>query len=192
MSFYEMLMLGVALAADAFAVSVCKGLSLNKLNIKDAVAVGLWFGSFQALMPVLGYLLGSAFKNLITSIDHWIAFVLLALIGAGMIKDAFTGENDKVNDKLDVKTMLLLSVATSIDALAVGITFSFLDVKLPVAVSIIGVVTFLLSAAGVTIGNRFGDRFRKQAEILGGIILILIGVKILLEHLGILAKMGLG
>ena len=171
---------------DAFAVSVCKGLAMPKITVKKAAVVGIWFGGFQALMPALGYLLGSQFKNSITAIDHWIAFILLGIIGGNMIREACSGECEKENDSLDIKTMFLLAVATSIDALAVGITFAFLKVNIAAAVSFIGVTTFVISAAGVKIGNIFGTKYKSKAELAGGIILILLGLKILLEHLGIL------
>ena len=159
---------------------------MPKITVKKAAVVGIWFGGFQALMPALGYLLGSQFKDSITAIDHWIAFILLGIIGGNMIREACSGECEKENDSLDIKTMFLLAVATSIDALAVGITFAFLKVNIAAAVSFIGVTTFVISAAGVKIGNIFGTRYKSKAELAGGIILILLGLKILLEHLGIL------
>ena len=171
---------------DAFAVSVCKGLAMKKLSLKKAFIIGLWFGGFQALMPTLGYLLGTRFEQYVTTIDHWIAFALLVLIGANMIKEALSKEEDSANDSVDVKTMFLLAVATSIDALAVGITYAFLQVQIVPAVTFIGVITFSLSVAGVKIGNVFGLKYKKKAEITGGIILIVMGTKILLEHLGLL------
>ena len=184
--FVELFLIGVGLSMDAFAVSVCKGLAMPKITVKKAAVVGIWFGGFQALMPALGYLLGSQFKNSITAIDHWIAFILLGIIGGNMIREACSGECEKENDSLDIKTMFLLAVATSIDALAVGITFAFLKVNIAAAVSFIGVTTFVISAAGVKIGNIFGTKYKSKAELAGGIILILLGLKILLEHLGIL------
>lgn len=171
---------------DAFAVSVCKGLAMKKLSWKKAVVIGLWFGGFQALMPTAGYLLGTRFERYVTAFDHWIAFVLLALIGGGMIKEALSREEDSANDSVDIKTMLLLAVATSIDALAVGVTYAFLKVRIVPAVSFIGVITFFLSVIGVKIGNVFGLKYKVRAEIFGGVILILMGLKILLEHLGLL------
>lgn len=168
---------------DAFAVSICKGLSVQKLRLKHGLICGLYFGGFQALMPVIGYLLGSTFESLITSIDHWIAFVLLALIGANMIREALKGEEDEVNDSFSFRTMLPLAVATSIDALAVGVTFAALRVSLIFAITVIGITTFCFSCAGVKIGEVFGSRFKAKAEIFGGIVLILLGVKILIEHL---------
>lgn len=186
MSILTLFITAVGLSMDAFAVSVCKGLALKKITLKKACIVGLWFGGFQALMPLLGYLLGSQFKQSVEAIDHWIAFALLVLIGANMIKEALSGEDEKADDSLSVKTMLLLAVATSIDALAVGITYAFLRVEIIPAVSFIGVITFTLSAVGVKAGNVFGMKYKSRAELAGGIILILIGMKILLEHLGIL------
>ena len=186
MGLLELFILAVGLSMDAFAVSVCKGLAMQKITVKKAAVVGIWFGGFQALMPALGYLLGSQFKDSITAIDHWIAFILLGIIGGNMIREACSGECEKENDSLDIKTMFLLAVATSIDALAVGITFAFLKVNIAAAVSFIGVTTFVISAAGVKIGNIFGTKYKSKAELAGGIILILLGLKILLEHLGIL------
>ena len=185
MSFVELFLIAVGLSMDAFAVSVCKGLSVNRLEKKHAAIVGLYFGGFQFLMPVIGYLLGSRFESLITSVDHWIAFALLLVIGGNMIKESF-GEAEKLNDDFGFKTMVLLAVATSIDALAVGITFAFLQVRIVPAASLIGVTTFSLSALGIYIGHRFGARYKARAERVGGVILILIGVKILLEHLGVI------
>ena len=186
MSFSELLLIAVGLSMDAFAVSVCKGLSVQKLKPRHALLVGLYFGGFQALMPVLGWLLGSRFEALITRYDHWVAFVLLALIGGNMIRESFSKE-EELNDDFGVKTMLLLAVATSIDALAVGITFAFLSVNILPAAGTIGVTTFLLSVAGIYIGHIFGARWKSRAERVGGVILILIGLKILLEHLGIIS-----
>ena len=186
MGLIELFILAVGLSMDAFAVSVCKGLAMPKITVKKTLIVGLWFGGFQALMPAIGYLLGVQFRDQITSIDHWIAFILLGLIGANMIKEACSGDCEEENDSLDIKTMFLLAVATSIDALAVGITFAFLNVHLLAAVSFIGVTTFTLSAIGVKIGNVFGTKYKSKAEFAGGVILILLGFKILLEHLGIL------
>lgn len=171
---------------DAFAVSICKGLSVGKIRPRHALIAGGWFGFFQAFMPVLGYVLGIRFQNLIASVDHWIAFVLLALIGGNMIREALGGENEGADDDFGPRAMVLLAIATSIDALAVGITFAFLEVSILPAAGLIGVTTFVISAAGICIGAFFGSRFRKWAELAGGIILILIGLKILLEHLGIL------
>ena len=171
---------------DAFAVSVCKVLAMPKCTFKKAAIVGLWFGGFQALMPAIGYILGAQFQEAIASIDHWIAFVLLALIGGNMIHEALDNDEEEADASLDVKTMFLLAVATSIDALAIGITFAFLKVSIIPAVCFIGIVTFIISFAGVKIGNVFGARYKNKAEIVGGVILILLGLKILLEHLGFL------
>ena len=171
---------------DAFAVSVCKGLAMPKCTFKKAAIVGLWFGGFQALMPAIGYILGAQFQEAIASIDHWIAFVLLALIGGNMIHEALDNDEEEADASLDVKPMFLLAVATSIDALAIGITFAFLKVNIIPAVCFIGIVTFIISFAGVKIGNVFGARYKNKAEIVGGVILILLGLKILLEHLGFL------
>lgn len=186
MGILELLILAIGLSMDAFAVSVCKGLAMKKLEFKNMAIVSLWFGGFQALMPTIGYFLGVQFKNQITAIDHWIAFVLLGIIGANMIKEACSKDDEEeVKANLDVKTMFMLAIATSIDALAVGITFAFLSVNLVHAVTFIGITTFILSAVGVGIGNIFGTKYKAKAEIAGGIILILLGIKILLEHLGI-------
>lgn len=187
MSFLEILLIGIGLSMDAFSVSVCKGLTTKKFSWKMAVTCGLWFGFFQALMPVLGYYLGVQFEQFITSVDHWIAFGLLFLIGANMIREAVWGKDDhEHNGAIDFKTMLLLAIATSIDALAVGISFACIQVKIWSSVLIIGLTTFVFSVLGVKIGNVFGSKFEKGAEIIGGAILILIGLKILLEHLGVI------
>ena len=227
MGLLELFILAIGLSMDAFAVSICKGLALPKINLKSAGIVGLWFGAFQALMPLMGYLLGVNFRSYIVSIDHWIAFVLLALIGANMIKEALSDDDEEeeveirnlkrgseegtigvcsldscsisptgqvalsrkdngIKEILGFKTMFLLAVATSIDALAMGITFAFLNVNIIPVISLIGVVTFTCSAIGVKIGNIFGLKYKSKAEIAGGVILILLGCKILIEHLGIL------
>ena len=186
MGIIELFILAVGLSMDAFAVSVCKGLSLGKIKIKHMCIAGLWFGGFQALMPLIGYLLGSSFSELVAKYDHWIAFVLLALIGGNMIKEALGKEEDSMDDSMGFKTMLLLAIATSIDALAVGVTFAFLNVSIIPAISFIGVVTFVLSAIGVKAGSLFGYKYKSKAELCGGIILILLGIKILLEGVGIL------
>lgn len=186
MGILEIFLIGIGLSMDAFAVSVCKGLSMKKLDWKKAIIIALYFGVFQAVMPVVGYLLGTTFESLVTQVDHWIAFILLGIIGANMIKEALGKESENSNDKVDFKTMIVLAIATSIDALAVGITFAFLKTKLLSSILIIGVTTFVLSLVGVKIGNKFGDKYEKKAEFLGGVILILIGVKILIEHLGII------
>ena len=206
MGLLELFILAVGLSMDAFAVSICKGLALPKINLKSASIVGLWFGFFQALMPLIGYLLGVNFRVYIVSIDHWIAFGLLVLIGVNMIKEALSDDEedqasveadngvaitqicveDNIKEILGVKTMFLLAIATSIDALAMGVTFAFLDVNIIPAICFIGIVTFSFSAVGVKIGNVFGLKYKSKAEITGGIILILLGCKILIEHLGII------
>ena len=186
MGLIELFLIAVGLSMDAFAVSVCKGLAMPKCTFKKAAIVGLWFGGFQALMPAIGYVLGAQFQEAIASIDHWIAFVLLALIGGNMIHEALDNDEEEADASLNVKTMFLLAVATSIDALAIGITFAFLKVSIIPAVCFIGIVTFIISFAGVKIGNVFGARYKNKAEIVGGVILILLGMKILLEHLGFL------
>lgn len=184
MSLFSLFLLAVGLSMDAFAVAVCKGLATPKITLKKACVVGLWFGAFQALMPTLGYLVGYRFQEKITAIDHWIAFVLLVFIGANMIRESFSKEEEGANASLAFKEMLLLAIATSIDALAVGVTFAFLpDIPILPAVSFIGVITFLLSALGMKVGNVFGMKYKARAELVGGIILILIGSKILIEHL---------
>ena len=186
MGFAELFLLAVGLSMDAFAVSICKGLSIQKLKLRHALIVGAWFGAFQALMPVIGYLLGSAFADMIEAVDHWIAFALLALIGGNMIREALSKEEEDCDPSLAPVTMLLLAVATSIDALAVGVTFAFLRVDVVPAVTLIGMCTFAISAVGVKIGNVFGVRYKSKAELAGGVVLVVIGLKILLEHLGIL------
>lgn len=184
MSLFSLFLLAVGLSMDAFAVAVCKGLATPKITLKKACVVGLWFGVFQALMPTLGYLVGYRFQEKITAIDHWIAFVLLVFIGANMIRESFSKEEEGANASLAFKEMLLLAIATSIDALAVGVTFAFLpDIPIIPAVSFIGVITFLLSALGMKVGNVFGTKYKSRAELVGGVILILIGSKILIEHL---------
>lgn len=188
MSILEILLLGIGLSMDAFAVSICKGLSTKRLQTRHYLIIGAWFGGFQALMPAIGYFLGSTFKKYIDSYDHWIAFVLLTLIGANMLREAFSKgeENDEKDASFAFKSMLVLAVATSIDALAVGVSFAILpQVNITAAVLFIGVVTFVLSAVGLKVGNIFGAKYKSKAEIVGGVILILIGLKILLEHLGV-------
>ena len=187
--FIELLLIGVGLSMDAFAVSICKGLAMRRVNKKQAFVIGLFFGGFQALMPFIGWALGTQFESYITSIDHWIAFVLLGLIGLNMIKESRekAEEGECQNDSFGIKTMVPLAVATSIDALAVGVTFAFLNVDIVPAVSFIGTITFFLSVLGIKIGNVFGTKFKAKAELAGGIILILMGTKILLEHLGFLS-----
>ena len=196
MGFYELFLIAVGLSMDAFAVSVCKGLGMRRLNMRQAAVIALFFGGFQALMPLVGWALGSQFASLVTPVDHWIAFVLLAFIGGKMLWDAFHEDDDgaeggeggsrAADAPLDLKELFMLAIATSIDALAVGITFAFLEVDIVSSVTLIGVTTFVLSLAGVAIGHQFGARWEKPSSIVGGIILILIGCKILLEHLGLL------
>ena len=187
MDIFELLLIAVGLSMDAFAVSVCKGLSIQRLKPRHYLLTGAWFGGFQALMPSIGFLLGSAFDQYISAFDHWIAFVLLAFIGGNMVRESLSGDEECHDDSFGLRTMFLLAVATSIDALAVGVTFALLpDVHVLSAVSLIGVTTFLLSAAGLKVGNVFGLRYKARAELAGGVILILMGLKILLEHLGIL------
>lgn len=185
MSPLDLFVLAIGLSMDAFAVSICKGLSVQKLQPKHMLIVGLYFGGFQALMPAIGYLLGRQFEQYITAVDHWIAFVLLGVIGVNMILES-RHPAEKQTPDFGVKTMLTMAVATSIDALAVGISFAFLQVDIVPAVSFIGAVTFILSAVGVKIGNVFGAKYKSKAELVGGIILVAMGVKILLEHLGVL------
>ena len=185
MSLVELFVLAVGLSMDAFAVSICKGLSLGKIKFKHMCIAGLWFGGFQALMPVIGYFLGSFFSEMITQYSHWIAFALLIIIGGNMIKESF-GPEEKVDNSMSAKSMFILEVATSIDALAVGVTFAFLSVSIVPAVSFIGVITFICSAEGVKIGSIFGAKYKSRAELAGGIVLIVIGLKILLEGLGII------
>lgn len=191
MGFLELFLIAVGLSMDAFAVSVCKGLGMKRLNMRQAAVIALFFGAFQGLMPVIGWALGTQFERYITPVDHWIAFVLLALIGGKMLWEALRGGDDElacpVDQKLDFKELVMLAVATSIDALAVGITFAFLRVDIVASAGLIGVTTFALSLVGVAVGHRFGARYEKAATIAGGVVLILIGLKILLEHLGVLA-----
>jgi len=187
MGLLELFVIAVGLSMDAFAVSICKGLSVRELKPKHALTVGVYFGGFQMLMPLIGFALGVRFQSFITSIDHWIAFVLLGIIGGNMIREALSKDEDQLDASLACKTMLLLAVATSIDALAVGITFAFLPgTRIVPAVALIGTITFAFSAAGIRLGSVVGLRFKRKAEFAGGGILILLGTKILLEHLGIL------
>lgn len=190
MDLLTLFVLAVGLSMDAFAVSICKGLAMKKISFKQAGLVGLWFGGFQALMPTLGFLLGKAFAGLVNAFADWIAFILLALIGGNMIKEALSADDEKEseNDSLAFKEMLMLAIATSIDAFAVGVSFAFMGIGglIVPAVLFIGVITFSLSAAGVKVGNVFGTRYKSKAELAGGVVLILIGVKIILEHLGLL------
>ena len=182
MGIIELIVLSIGLGLDAFAVSICKGISMKKMDWKKACIIGLYFGGFQAIMPVIGYFLGSTFENIITNFDHWIAFILLAIIGISMIKESRESD-EEINDSFDFKTMLVLAIATSIDALAIGVTFAFLSVNIVPAVSFIGVITFTLSVIGIKIGNVFGSKFKSKAELAGGFILIIMGIKILIEHL---------
>ena len=191
MGFIELLLIGVGLSMDAFAVSICQGISMTKIKWGHALTVGLYFGGFQALMPFTGWMLGSQFAGRIQQYDHWVAFVLLLLIGGNMIREALSGEEDEAEDAaigagLDHKKLFLMAIATSIDALAVGVTFAFLDIAILPAIGIIGTTTFFISVAGVAVGCWFGARYKKRAEITGGVILVLLGVKILLEHLGVI------
>ena len=185
MSLMELFLIAVGLSMDAFAVSVCKGLSVRKATVKHALCVGLYFGGFQALMPLIGYMLGTQFESVITSVDHWIAFGLLAFIGGNMIREALSREEEKLDDSFSFKTMITLAVATSIDALAMGVTFAFLRVDILPAVLLIGATTFVLSAVGLKVGNVFGAKYKARAELFGGVVLVLMGLKILLEHLGV-------
>lgn len=191
MSIFELFLIAVGLSMDAFAVAICKGLSMRKMNYRHAAVIALFFGGFQALVPLIGWVLGKQFERYITSVDHWIAFILLAIIGMNMIREALGKDDEEEEkgcqgDRLDLKELLMMAIATSIDALAVGVTFAFLQVSIVPAVSLIGITTFVLSLIGVSLGRVFGAKFKSKAEFLGGAILILIGVKILLEHLGVL------
>ena len=181
----ELFVIALGLSADAFAVSVCKGLSVERICIKNIFVIGIYFGGFQALMPLLGFWLGSSFESLVTSVDHWIAFVLLGIIGFNMIKES-REYAEQLDSSFGVRAMIPMAIATSIDALAIGITFAFLRVKIIPAVCFIGITTFVLSAVGLWLGNKFGCRYKSKAELAGGIVLILMGLKILFEHLGIL------
>jgi putative Mn2+ efflux pump MntP len=183
MGITELLFIAVGLSMDAFAVAICKGLSMRKMDYRQAILTGCFFGGFQAIMPLLGFLLATQFKEYITAVDHWVALVLLASIGINMIRESREEKCENVGNDFNVKRMLILSLATSIDALAVGVTFAFLDVKILPAVLIIGVTTFIFSFAGVKIGNVFGAKFKSKAELAGGIILIAMGLKIFLEHI---------
>lgn len=185
MSFWELLILAAGLAMDAFAAAVCKGMSVRRIHKRHMLTAGIWFGAFQALMPTVGYLLGTRFAASITAIDHWIAFILLGFLGTNMIREAFGKGEEPMDSSFGLRAMAPLAVATSIDALAVGVTFAFLGVNIVPAVSGIGGITFALSALGVRLGNLFGGRFRRGAEAAGGIILILVGIRILTGHLGI-------
>lgn len=184
MEIVEIFLISVGLAMDAFAVAICKGLAMKKREWKKSIIIGIYFGTAQALMPIIGYLLGNSFEDMVIKIDHWIAFALLSFIGINMIKEAFSLEKEKMNDSIEITNMMILSIATSIDAMAVGITFAFLNVNIITSAISIGIITFILSFIGVNIGNKFGDKYEKKAEFIGGAILILMGTKILLEHLG--------
>ena len=188
MSVFELFMTAVGLAMDAFAVSVCKGLSLGKIKWKHMCIAGLWFGGFQGLMPVIGYILGSFFSVFINKYSHWVAFILLLIIGGNMLKEALTKEEEEVDASMTVKTMCMLAIATSIDALAVGVTFACVKVSIVWAVLFISVITFALSAIGVKVGSIFGMKYKSKAEFFGGMVLIIIGLKILLQGLGILGQ----
>lgn len=186
MGIVELFILAIGVSMDAFAVSICKGLSMKKTNVKAMATCGIWFGGFQALMPLIGFILGSLFASAIQAIDHWVAFALLAFIGISMIKDAY-GEEEECDADFSFKTMFTMALATSIDALAIGISLAMVgNVNIILAVILIGITTGILSAIGVKIGGIFGNKFEKKAQIAGGIILIILGIKILLEHLGIL------
>ncbi len=187
MSLLELFILAVGLSMDAFAVAICKGLATQRVTLKHSCITGAWFGGFQALMPFIGFVLGTSFEKYVTKIDHWIAFILLGAIGANMVKEAFCKEENEADASFGFKTMFVMAVATSIDALAVGITLALLpEINILAAVSFIGVITFILSGIGVKLGNVFGGKYKSKAELLGGAILIILGVKILLEHLEII------
>lgn len=182
MSVIELMLIAMGLSMDAFAVSIGKGLSVCHLRPRHSMSVGLWFGGFQAMMPLIGYALGASFASLVSDYDHWIAFVLLGIIGANMIKEAFSKE-EKSDPDFSFKTMLIMAIATSIDALAIGVSFAFLGVNILTAAIVIGITTFLFSVAGIKIGNLFGCRYKSKSEFIGGVVLIIIGTKILMEHL---------
>lgn len=183
MGVFEIFLIGIGLAMDASSVSVCKGLAMRKLDVRKALIISIYFGIFQGVMPLIGYFLGSTFESLISGIDHWIAFTLLEVIGINMIREVFGNENKNANDRVNFKTMIILAIATSIDALTVGVTFAFFNVNILLAAFIIATVTFALSLIGVKIGYEFGNKYESKAEIMGGIILIFMGLKILIEHL---------
>ena len=186
MGVVEIIIIGFSLAMDAFAVSLSKGLASGKYKIKNSIICGIWFGGFQMLMPLIGCFLGEKFASSIQAFDHWIAFILLALIGSNMLKEAFSDDEEEAGASYSIKAMFPLAVATAIDALAVGITFAFLGVNIWLSVAIIGAITFITSGLGVKIGSIFGEKYAKRAEIAGGLLLILIGLKILVEHLGLI------
>lgn len=189
MGLAELFIIAIGLSMDAFAVSICKGLSLGKIKLKHMCIAGLWFGGFQALMPAIGYFLGSLFADMVTKYAHWVAFILLAIIGGNMIKESFEKDDDCGccgETAMDAKTMFVMAIATSIDAMAVGVSFAFLQVEIVPAVTFIGVVTFICSGLGVKIGSIFGNKYKSKAELAGGIVLIIMGLKTLLDGLGIL------
>lgn len=186
MSIIEIVCISVGLAMDAFAIAICKGLSMKKLDWKKAIIIGAYFGIFQSLMPIAGYFLGTTFETLVSKIDHWLTFILLFFIGLNMIRESLEVESKNCNDDVSFKTMIILAIATSIDAFAVGVTFAFFKVKLLLAVIVIGIITFILSILGVKIGNKFGGKYENKAEFIGGCVLIVMGVEMLVEHLGIL------
>lgn len=188
MGIAEILVLAIGLSMDAFAVAICKGLAMNKVNFKSALIVGAWFGGFQALMPAIGYFIGRSFSSYIDKYDHWIAFILLAIIGINMIREAFSKDEEDVQGSLAFKVMLTMAIATSIDAMAAGVSFSFSGIVLPIyiTVAIIGLITLAFSMVGVRIGSVFGDKYKSKAELAGGIMLVLLGIKMLLEGLGIM------
>lgn len=183
MSILEIVLIGVGLAMDAFAVSICKGLAMRKMNYQKAIIIAAFFGVFQALMPALGYILGTTFASKIAAIDHWVAFILLGLIGGNMIKESMSNDDECQDDSLRIGNLIMLSIATSVDALAVGITFAFFDVSLLLSISIIGIITFIICIMGVKVGNVFGEKYKNKAELAGGLILIAMGAKILIDHL---------
>ena len=185
MSILSIGLVALGLAMDAFSVAICKGLSMKKFELKKSVIIGLYFGVFQGIMPIIGYMLGETFVNVIEKYDHWIAFALLLFIGINMIREAFD-KDEAVNEQVDFKSMIWLAIATSIDALTVGVTFSFLKVNILFAALLIGLITYILSIVGVIIGNKFGAKYKAGAEVTGGLILIIMGIKIVVEHLGLL------
>ena len=186
MSVLEIFLIGVSLSMDAFAVSLCKGLSMKELNVRSCLIIGLYFGLFQGIMPLIGYYLGETFESTITSIDHWATFIMLLIVGINMIRETLSNEVSTINDEIDFKTMIPLAIATSIDALAVGITFSFFEINIFASIILIALTTFTLSVIGTYIGNKFGSKYSKVSSIIGGIILIILGTKILFEHLGLI------
>ena len=186
MGVVELLLISISLSMDSFAVSICKGLSMKKIKVTKCIIIASYFVFFHLLMLLFGFTLGTVFENFINTIDHWIAFVLLMIIGINMINEALSNNEDSLNDKIDLKTMLPLGLATSIDALAVGITFSVLDINILLSLCVVGIIIFIVSSVGIKIGNIFGDKYASKAQIFGGVVLMLIGLKILLEHLGII------